>query len=91
MRSRSADLRIALTELTFALAAFACGLFDAPVYAAGLASIGMLAYWSWSRRTVLKRLRAEPWAKVTAMAFLVIIAIQAGSYWLGLGLGERMS
>lgn len=91
MRSRTFDLRVAFTELAFALAAFACGLYDAPVYVAGLASFGMLAYWNWSRRHVLRRLRGDRWVKVTAMAFLVIIAIQAGSYWLGLGIGERMS
>jgi hypothetical protein len=90
-RRRSYDMRVASIELGFAIAAFACGLYDAPMWLAGLVSVGMLAYWNWTRRAILKRLRVETWASVTGAALMVIIAIQAGAYWLGLGLGERMS
>jgi hypothetical protein len=81
---RRRDLRVALTELGFAVAAFGCGLYDAPLWATGLAAAGMLAYWSWSRRAVLKRLHGAAWATVSTVALVAIIAIQAGAYWLGL-------
>lgn len=84
---RRRDLKVALTELAFAVAAFGCGLYDAPAWLAGLAALGMLAYWSWSRRLVLNRLRAAAWATVSTMAAFAIIAIQAGAYWLGLVTG----
>ena len=87
---RRRDLKVALTELGFAVTAFGCGLYDSPVWATGLAALGMLAYWSWSRRVVLNRLRGATWATVSAVAAFAIIAIQAGAYWLGLVTGEMI-
>ena len=78
---------VALGDLGFALSLFACGLYDAPVWAAGLAAFAMLAYWSWSRRRVLARLHGFVWATQTGLALSVIIAIVGGAYWLGLGVG----
>lgn len=77
----------AVTELGFALAAFACGLFDAPVWIAALAAVGVVAYWSVTRNAVLNRLRGATWVTVNAVGFVVIIAIQAGAFWLGLVAG----
>lgn len=85
IRRRPYDFTVAAFELGFAVTAFACGLFDAPIWLTGLVVFGMLAYWSWSRRAVLSRLRGRVWASQTTLAVLVIIAIQAGAYWLGLG------
>ncbi len=78
------EFAIAACDGGFAIAAFGCGLFDAPLWATGLVALAMLAYWSWSRRRVLNRLRGATWASVSALAVSVIIAILAGSYWLGL-------
>ena len=78
----------AATELSFALAAFACGLFDAPVWLTALAAISMLAYWTVTRNSVLNRLRGATWATVVTLGFVTIISIQVGSYWLGLVAGE---
>ena len=78
------DFAIAACDGGFAVAAFACGLFDAPLWLTGLVAFAMLAYWSWSRRRVLNRLHGAIWASQTSLAVLVIIAILAGSYWLGL-------
>jgi hypothetical protein len=78
----------AATELGFALAAFACGLFDAPVWLTALAAISMLAYWTLTRNSVLNRLRGATWATVMTLGFVTIISIQAGAYWLGLVAGE---
>ncbi|MBL8546232.1 MAG: hypothetical protein JNL81_07190 [Hyphomonadaceae bacterium] len=75
------------SELCFALAAFACGLFDAPVWLTALAAISMLAYWTVTRNSVLNRLRGATWATVMTFGFVVIISIQVGCYWLGLVAG----
>lgn len=85
--ARRTAFLVAAGDLGFALAVFACGLFDAPAAAAGLAGTGMVAYWGWSRRRVLARLSGKLWATQAGLALLVIIAILAGAYWLGLGLG----
>lgn len=74
----------AISELSFALAAFACGLFDAPVWLTALAAVSMLAYWTVTRNSVLSRLRGATWATVITLGFVTIISIQAGAYWLGL-------
>ncbi|MFT3729078.1 MAG: hypothetical protein QM759_14740 [Terricaulis sp.] len=81
---RPSPLATALGDGGFAIAAFACGLFDAPAWLTGLVAAGMLAYWSWSRRRVLNRLRGATWATQTGFAVMVLIAILVGSYWLGL-------
>ncbi|MBS0386790.1 MAG: hypothetical protein JSS00_15720 [Proteobacteria bacterium] len=78
------DFTVAACDGGFAIAAFGCGLFDAPLWLTGLVAFAMLAYWSWSRRRVLNRLHGAIWASQTALAVSVIIAILAGSYWLGL-------
>ncbi len=87
---RLANLTLAACDGGFALATFACGYFDAPVWAAGLVAAGMVAYWGWSRRGVLNRLHGKVWATQTGLALSVIIAILAGAYWLGLGVGGQI-
>ena len=84
---RRPNLTIAALDGGFALAAFACGYFDAPSWITGLVAAGMVAYWAHSRRGVLCRLHGKVWATQTGLALLVIIAILAGAYWLGLGVG----
>ncbi|MGD9979433.1 MAG: hypothetical protein AB7H66_00460 [Hyphomonadaceae bacterium] len=86
-RRRHYSFANAASELGFALAAFACGLFDAPVWVAGLAAVSMLVYWAATRNSVLNRLRGATWATVMSLGLVVIIAIQAGAYWLGLVAG----
>ncbi|MBY0564961.1 MAG: hypothetical protein K2P58_12340 [Hyphomonadaceae bacterium] len=76
-------LMVAFGDLGFALAMFACGLYDAPTWIAGLVAAAMLAYWSASRRRVLNRLPAKAWASQTGIALSVIVAIAVGAYWLG--------
>ena len=71
-------------ELGFLAAAFLCGVFDAPVWITALVAFAMLAYWSWTRRVALNRLRGVQWATQTAIAVLVMIVVLAGFYWLGL-------
>lgn len=92
MRSRRSHtpMIVAATELGFAITAFACGLFDAPLWLVGLAAGGMLAYWTWTRRAVLNRLRGAAWVTVSFVGAVAIIAIQAGAYWLGLASGGRI-
>jgi hypothetical protein len=83
-RASSYSLAIAATEFAFALAAFACGLYDAPLWLVALAAVGMLAYWSWTRRVVLNRMRGAAWMTASLMGAVAIISIIAGAYWLGL-------
>lgn len=91
MRTRRlTPAQVAAGDLAFAIAAFGCGLFDAPPWLAGLAAFGMVAYWSVSRRAVLRRLRGAAWASQTGLAIAVLIAILAGAYWLGLGVGASL-
>jgi hypothetical protein len=78
---------IALGDLGFAIALFACGLFGASASVTGLAGGAMIAYWSVSRRRVLKRLPQQALIGQMGAALGVIIAIAAGAYWLGLGVG----
>jgi len=87
---RRANMTVAATDGAFALSLFGCGYFDAPIELTALAAFGMLAYWSWSRRAVLNRLRGAAWYSQTGIAVLVILAIVSGSYWLGLGVGGRI-
>jgi len=84
MTARDYHFAVAFGDLAFAVALFACGMFGAPFWLTGLAAAGMVAYWSASRARVLKRLPAKAWARLTGLALLVIIAIEAGAYWLGL-------
>lgn len=86
-RRQTYPFATAATELAFALAAFGCGLFDAPLWMAGLAALSMLAYWSWSRRVVLNRLRGAAWMTVSSLGAVTIVSIVAGAYWLGLASG----
>jgi hypothetical protein len=86
-RRRPYPFAHAATELAFALTAFACGLFDGPFWMAGLAAVSMLAYWSWSRRLVLNRLRGATWMTVSTLGAVTIVSIVAGAYWLGLASG----
>jgi hypothetical protein len=86
-RRRPYSFANAASELGFALAAFACGLFDAPVWMAGLAAVSMLVYWALTRNSVLNRLRGTAWLTVMTVGLVAIIAIQAGAYWLGLVAG----
>jgi hypothetical protein len=87
-RRRPYSFANAASELCFALAAFACGLFDAPVWLTALAAVSMLVYWAVTRNSVLNRLRGTAWATVMTVGFVAIIAIQAGAYWLGLVAGD---
>ncbi len=87
-RGRTAySFYVAAGEIAFALAAYACGLYDAPLWLTTLAAFGMLAYWSWSRRRVLNRLRGASWMTASMMGVVTIISIVAGAYWLGLASG----
>jgi hypothetical protein len=84
------DFAIAFGDLGFAVLLFACGLYATPWWFTGLAGAGMVAYWAASRRRILRRLPPKAWASQTLLALFVIIAIEAGSYWLGLGLGGNI-
>ena len=84
MPARKPNLASAAVELGFVVAAFACGLFYAPVWVSGLVAFAMLAYWSWTRRVQLNRLRGWKWARQSLIAVAAISVALAGAYGLGL-------
>ena len=84
MAARRPNLSSAAVEIGFIVAAFICGVFDAPVWVAGLVAFAMLAYWSWTRRVALNRMKPARWATQTALATTVMIVVLAAAYWLGL-------
>jgi hypothetical protein len=86
-RRRPYNFTHAVVESGFAITAFGCGLYDAPLWLTGLAAAGMLAYWTLTRRAVLNRLRGATWITVSAVGTIAIIAIMAGAYWVGLAAG----
>ena len=86
MPARRPSLTRFAAELGFLAAAFLCGVLDAPVWIAVLVAFAMLAYWSWTRRVALNRLRGAQWAAQTAIAIAVMIIVLASAYWLGLAL-----
>ena len=85
MPARRPSLARFAVELGFIAGAFLCGVLDAPVWITGLVAFAMLAYWSWTRRVALNRLRGAQWAMQTMLAIAVMIIVLAGAYWLGLG------
>jgi hypothetical protein len=84
---RRPDVKNAAVELGFIVAALACGLFDAPIWAAGAVAFASLAYWSWTRRVALNKLRGANWAIQCAISVAMIFALLGGAYWLGLFIG----
>jgi hypothetical protein len=86
MVARRPNLRLAAAELGFAAAAFACGLLDAPFWLVVLVAFAMLAFWTWSRRVALNRLRGASWMIQAFVAVAVMIIVLAGAYWAGLAL-----
>jgi hypothetical protein len=87
---RLSPFTVAACDGGFALAIFACGYFNASMWLTGLVAAGMVGYWGWSRRAVLNRLHGRVLATQTGLALSVIIAILAGAYWLGLGVGGQI-
>ncbi len=77
----------AAVELGFIVAALACGLFNAPIWSAGIVVFASLAFWSWTRRVALNKLRGANWAIQCAISIALIFALLGGAYWLGLVLG----
>ena len=86
MAVRRPNLSNAAFELGFVVAALACGLAGAPFWVAGIFAFAMLAYWSWTRRVALNKLKLAQWAMRSAISIAVIIAALAGAYGLGLAI-----
>lgn len=87
---RLSDVTIAAGDLAFAIAAFACGLFSAPLELTVLAALGMVGFWLTSRRPILDRLRGPVFFKISALAIGVLLTILSGAYWLGLGVAGAL-
>ena len=87
---RLSDVYVAAGDLAFAIAAFACGLFSAPLEIAVVAAFGMVAFWLTSRRPILDRLKGRAFFRISALAIGVLLTILSGAYWLGLGIADAL-
>jgi hypothetical protein len=87
---RLPDVYVAAGDLAFAIAAFACGLFSAPLEIAIVAAFGMVAFWLTSRRPILDRLKRRAFFRISALAIAVLLTILSGAYWLGLGIADAL-
>jgi hypothetical protein len=85
--ARRPNVAAAGADFAFAALALVAGVFAAsPVYVV-MVLAGALATWGWTRR---RSLAAMPMAqRVTngAIALVMIVAVLAASYWLGLVMG----
>ena len=86
MAARRPNLSNTAFEIGFVIAALICGLAGAPYWVAGIAAFAMLAYWSWTRRIALNKLKLGQWAWRSLISVAVIIAVLAGAYGLGLAI-----
>jgi uncharacterized membrane protein YeiB len=86
MPARRPNLSNAAFELGFTAAAFVCGLIGAPYWAAGIVAFAMLAFWSWTRRVALNKLKLGQWALRSLISVAVIIAVLALAYGAGLAI-----
>lgn len=87
MAARRANLFRGSVELGFIFAAFLCGLLDAPIWVTGAAGIALIAFWGWSRRASLARMRGANLLTQSAIAVALMVAVFAGAFWLGRVLG----
>ena len=87
---RLSDVTIAAGDIAFAIAAFACGLFSAPLELTIVAGFGMVTFWLASRRPILDRLTSRAFFRLSALAIAVLLTILAGAYWLGLGIAGAL-
>jgi hypothetical protein len=87
MAARKPNFAAAGADFAFAAVALVAGwLAASPVYLA-MVLVGALATWAWTRRAALGRMPAMERVTNGAIALVMIIAVLAFSYWLGLVLG----
>jgi uncharacterized membrane protein YeiB len=86
MPARRLNLANAAIEIGFVLAALLCGVLGAPFWVAGIVAFALLVHWSWSRRVALNKLKLGQWALQSLISVVVIIAVLAGAYGLGLAI-----
>ena len=87
MAARKPNLAAAGADFAFAGLALVAGWFAAsPVYLA-MVFVGALATWAWTRRTALGHMPMDKRATNGAIALVMIGAVLAAAYWLGLVMG----
>lgn len=87
MAARKPNLAAAGADFAFAGLALIAGWFAAsPLYLA-MVFVGALATWAWTRRTALAQMPMDKRVTNGAIALVMIGAVLAAAYWLGLVMG----
>jgi hypothetical protein len=85
--ARKPNLAAAGADFAFAGLALIAGWFAAsPIYLAML-FVGAITMWAWTRRGALGRMPASQRVTNGAIALVMIGAVLAAAYWLGLVMG----
>ncbi len=87
MAARKPNFAAAGADFAFAALALVAGwLAASPIYLA-MVVVGAIATWAWTRRAALGRMPISQRATNGAIALMMIGAVLAISYWLGLVMG----
>jgi hypothetical protein len=82
--ARKPNIAAAGADFAFAALALAAGVFAAqPIYLA-MVLVGALATWGWTRRRSLAAMPMGQRVTNSAIALVMIVAVLAISYWIGL-------
>jgi hypothetical protein len=85
--ARRPNLAAAGADFAFAALALAAGVLAAsPVYLV-MVLVGALATWAWTRRAALAQMPMVQRVTNGAIALVMIVAVLAISYWIGLIVG----
>lgn len=90
MAARKPNFAAAGADFAFAALALVAGwLAASPIYLAMVVT-GALATWGWTRRAALGRMPMGQRVTNGAIALVMIVAVLAISYWLGLAMGGHL-
>jgi hypothetical protein len=87
MAARKPNFAAAGADFAFAALALVAGWLAAPLFYLAMVMVGAIASWAWMRRTALGRMPASQRVTNGAIALVMIGAVLAISYWLGLVMG----
>lgn len=85
--ARKPNLAAAGADFAFAALALLAGVLGAPPVYAAMVAVGAVAAWVWTRRAALGAMPASRRVTNSALALVMILAVLAISYWLGLVIG----
>jgi hypothetical protein len=84
---RKPNIRSAAADLAFAAVALVLGLAGLPMIYAGIAFLGAVFVWGWTRRETLARMDWRMRATNSALALAMLAVVLGVLYWIGLAFG----